>query len=321
VWWVLFVITLVPGRGDSDREHRGTAVRSFPIFAALVTVTLAMSATPAAAQTIGRAPAAGAVVVRDEIDGVSVARDVSFPQCGAPLPALSSGSAGVLGVNDGSSFTTNRCLVPELAWAKRLASAPAFYTNTGNPGPARTEHWPIGQTSPKVCSAADPNSLACSFEYGWNAGRQAFGVAADAARRLHHVDADAARHRAANVEWWLDVETMNSWLTITGAPTRAAEQRDTAALVGQFDALLFAGVTQIGIYSTPYQWGVITGGTRAGNAQFGPTAQWLAGYGSKAAATAGCSDNTFMPGSVQMTQYLAHDGFDADVICTGPDPA
>ncbi len=76
---------------------------------------------------------------------------------------------------------------------------------------------------------------------------------------------------------------------------------------------------QIGIYSTPFQWGLITGGTRAGNAQFGPTMQWLAGYASKADATAGCSDAGFTAGPVRMTQYLATDGFDADVMCAGTD--
>ena len=295
-------------------------MRFSPIFVSVVTVSMVMTAVPAASETIGRA-AERAVALRDETESVGVARDISFPQCGGRLPALSSGSDGVLGANDGSTFTTNPCLVKELAWAKRLPSAPAFYTNTGDPGPVRAKHWPIGQTSPKVCSGADPNSVACSFDYGWNAGWQAFGVAAEAARRLHHVDVESARRRAANVEWWLDVETMNSWLAVSGSPTRAAEQRDTASLVGQYDALRFAGVEQIGIYSTVYQWGLITGGTRAVNAQFGPTAQWLAGYASKAAATAGCSDKGFMPGTVRMTQYLAADGFDADVICAGPDPA
>ena len=111
---------------------------------------------------------------------------------------------------------------------------------------------------------------------------------------------------------------MNSWLTLDGSPTRAAQQRDTASLLGEYAALLFAGVKQVGIYSTPYQWALITGDTRAGNAQFGPVPQWLAGYESKAAAAAGCADHGFMPGSVRMTQYLASDGFDADVVCTGP---
>jgi hypothetical protein len=294
-------------------------VRCSPIttVAALVTLTLGVGVgTAGASESVARsAGASRAVPARDSTGDVRVARDISFPQCGAPMPTTHSGSIGILGTNGGASFTTNPCLVEELAWAKQLPVAPAFYANTGNPGPSLSKHWPIGQTSPRVCSAADPNSIACSFDYGWNAGWQSFHAATDAAQQLHHVDRESARHRAANVEWWLDVETMNSWLTLDGSPTPAAQARDTASLVGQYAALLFAGVTRIGIYSTPYQWSLITGGTRAGNAQFGPVPQWLAGYESKADAAAGCSDRGFMPGAVRMTQYLAADGFDADVVC------
>jgi hypothetical protein len=246
---------------------------------------------------------------------IRVARDLSFPQCIGSLPTSSSGSIGVLGTNDGTAFTSNPCLVKELDWAKRLPSAPAFYANTGNPGPSIAKHWPIGQTSPKSCTASNPDSVACSFDYGWNAGRQSFATATDAAQRLHHVTRSDARARAANVEWWLDVETMNSWLTVDDAPTRAGEQRDTATILGEVAALRFAGVAQVGIYSTPFQWDLITGGSRSTAAQFGPTRQWLAGYESKAAAIAGCTDPGFMTGRVHMTQYLASDGFDGDIVC------
>jgi hypothetical protein len=292
----------------------------FTSVAAMAAVAIVVSATPAASEAVGRdgAPAVRSVAAHDGAGDFRIARDVSFPQCGGPLPKATSGSLGVLGTNNGAAFTTNPCLVTELAWAKRLPSPPAFYANTGNPGPARSKHWPIGQTSPKVCAASNPNSIGCSFDYGWNAGQQSFRAATDAAQRLHRVSRDDARHRAANVQWWLDVETMNSWLTVDGSPTRAAAQRDTAALVGQVDALLFAGVTQVGIYSTPYQWDLITGGSSVTNGQFGPLGQWLAGYESKAEAAAGCGHKGFMAGPVRMTQYLAADGFDANVICVDP---
>src|SRR5438270_12738670 len=74
-------------------------------------------------------------------------RDVSFPQCGAKLPARDNARFGVLGANGGASFTVNPCLLEQLRWSKRLAEPPAFYANTGNPGPSRAKHWPIGQTS------------------------------------------------------------------------------------------------------------------------------------------------------------------------------
>lgn len=267
------------------------------VAAAVVVSTAAFGAAPAAAGE------------------VRVARDLSFPQCIGTLPRSTSGSVGVLGTNNGIAYSTNPCLSRELEWAKRLSSAPAFYANTGNPGPAIAKHWPIGQAGPRVCSAASPNSIGCSYDYGWNAARQSFSSATDAAQRLHHIDRSDARRRVANVDWWLDVETMNTWLAVDGVPSRAAQVRDTAAIVGEMESLRYLGVSQVGIYSTSYQWNVITGGAKVTAGQFGATPQWLAGYESKAAAITGCDGAAFMVSRVHMTQYLASDGFDADIIC------
>lgn len=296
--------------------------RGRSIFVAVVaSATVAVSAPPAVSQTIGRAVivrpaavsfAAGQFVTNGEI----VARDVSFPQCGGSMPRARGATLGVLGTNNGTSYTSNPCLVTELAWAKRLASPPAFYANTANPGPRRSTHWPLGQSTPRVCSSSDPNSLGCSYDYGWNAGLQSLAVATEAAQRLHHVDWANARHRAANVDWWLDVETMNSWQAVEGHATSAAQRRDVETLVGEVDALRLAGVARVGVYSTAYQWNLITGGSKVTHTAFARTPQWLAGYASHSAATAGCAQRGFTRGPVVMTQYLGRDGFDADVLCT-----
>lgn len=246
---------------------------------------------------------------------VVVARDLSYPQCGAALPRAGASTMGVLGTNGGMSFTDNPCLVTELAWAKRLPGAPAFYANTGNPGPGRGEHWPIGQTSPQLCSASEPNSLACSFDYGWNAASQSYRRATAAAQLLHKVDWENASHRAANVDWWLDVETMNSWQTTDGSYTRAEQDRDVATIAGEMDALHNVGVAEVGIYSTVSQWTEITGNATSARARFAGVPQWLAGYDSPYDAAAACGHDGFTGGPVRLTQYLGKDGFDADVVC------
>jgi hypothetical protein len=295
-------------------------VHRLPSLTAAVSVAVAitLAATPAAATPAAATPAPAAPVVRTvAVVAPDFARDISFPQCNGPLPAETSADLGVLGTNNGIAFTRNPCLVHQLAWAKRLPQPPAFYANTGNPGPGRSRHWPIGQTSPKVCSAADPSSLGCSYDYGWNAGWHSYSVAVDAAQELHRVSRWNARARAANVDWWLDVGTMNSWQSREGATSRAGQDRDIAALQGELDALRMAGVDRVGIYSTPYQWTVITGAGSAARAHFGGLPQWLAGYGSRAAAIAGCADPGFTGGPVAMTQYLGRDGFDADAVCRG----
>ena len=245
----------------------------------------------------------------------SAGRDVSWPQCGTALPAAA--SFGVIGVNGGASFTRNPCLAAQLGWAKTLARPPAFYANTGDPGPAYTARWPLGQARPRWCSPQEPNSLACSFDYGWNAGVDAFSAAMDGAQRLHHYDRATAHRRVANVDWWLDVEILNSWQTLEDAygPNRAARERDVAALAGQIDALWGQGVGRVGIYSTAYQWDAITGGHRITRDWFAANPAWLAGFSGSEDAVEGCTYRSFTGGPVLMTQYLGADGLDTDAWC------
>ena len=277
-------------------------------------VSLGAQAAPAASRSAALAGRRTVARLADSVDPL-IARDVSFPQCGGPLPQLDNGYAGVLGTNNGISFSRNPCLVAQLRWAKRLAGPPAFYVNTGNPGPARARVWPRGQSSPKLCSASNPDSLGCAYDYGWNAARDSYAHAVDAAQRLHHVDRANARSRAANVAWWLDVETMNSWRTLDDGVSSHAQRSDVAAIAGEVDALRTIGVESVGIYSTRFQWNQITGGSRVTQGQFAGIPVWLAGYGSKTDAIDGCTDSSFTGGTVQMTQYLGSDGFDADVVC------
>src|SRR5262249_48589613 len=159
-------------------------------------------------------------------------------------------------------FTRNPCLATQLGWAKTLQEPPAFYANTGNPGPAHPKHWPLGQTLPRRCSAREPNSIGCSYDYGWNGANDSFEKAMDGAQQWNGYDRATARRRVANVDWWLDVEMLNSWQTLSSkyGATRASQARDTAALLGAVRALWARGVQQVGIYSTKYQWGLITGG-------------------------------------------------------------
>ena len=248
--------------------------------------------------------------------GVTTGRDVSFPQCGgAPLPR--NAAFGVIGVNGGSAFTKNPCLASQLGWAKRLPGAPAFYANTGNPGPYYSTHWPIGQRAPFACRASDPNSLACSFDYGWNAGIDAFNTATYGAQQLHHYSRATASQHVANVDWWLDVEILNSWQTLEGAYglTPASGRRDALALVGETYALRSRGVQRVGIYSTTWQWSTITGGGKVIPDWFRGAPVWFAGFESLAHAVAGCSRPTFTAGPVLMTQYLGADQLDNNVWC------
>jgi hypothetical protein len=224
--------------------------------------------------------------------------DISYPQCGKALPGPIDG--GIVGVNGGIVLSGNPCLATEYAWAQRATTyAPAFYANTGNPGPAYSSHWPAGQQTPQVCSGA--NDTACSYDYGWNAAKDSFARAA------------AVTATAASATWWLDVETGNSWQTLVSAygQTPASMANDRAALAGAVAALSDSGVTTVGIYSTSYQWGQITGGT---GTQFAAQPVWVAGVGSLSNAQSNCRSTSFTGGKVLLAQY-ALNGYDADLHC------
>ena len=224
--------------------------------------------------------------------------DVSYPQCGKTLPAPADG--GIVGVNGGVVLSSNPCLSTEWTWATRATTyAPAFYANTGNPGPAYSSHWPAGQTSPQSCDGS--NSEACSYDYGWNYGKDALAKAS------------TVTTSPASVQWWLDVETGNSWETLESAygQTAAAQANDRASIAGAVAALKAGGVTNVGIYSTSYQWTQITGGS---GTQFAAQPVWVAGVGSLSTAQRNCSSTSFTGGVVTLAQY-ALNGYDADYHC------
>ena len=276
---------------------------------------LGASALVAAAVLVALAPAAEAGA-KPKPPSSSLGYDVSYPQCNQTLP---SATFAIVGVNAGIVFSANPCLgtgdgPSELAWAERASNrAPAFYANTGDPGPAYSSHWPVGQTAPRVCDASAPNSADCSYDYGWNAAKDSFGDAVTAEQQVHGSSTAAATSAAAQAPWWLDVEAGNSWETLEAAygQTAVARANDVAALDGAVAALQSRGVAQVGFYSTAYQWTQITGGT---GTHFAANPDWVAGFSSAKTAQAGCASTGFTGGSVNLTQYHAN-GLDADYPC------
>jgi hypothetical protein len=218
--------------------------------------------------------------------------DISYPQCGAAYP--SKPAFGIVGVNKGIVLSANPCLASEITWAGGTKAG--LYANTGNPGPALSSHWPTGQASPRTCDAANPDTTDCAYDYGWNAARDSYADAATAWTALGLSGSPAAS------TWWLDVETSNSW--------RSTTSLNVAALQGEVAGLQSRGVARIGVYSTAYQWGVITGSTTA----FSAYPSWIAGASSQKNAQSRCGGSGFTGGPTALVQYL-YQGFDADVAC------
>ena len=256
----------------------------------------------------GTAAVAAAPPPRDLVTGGSKAAkpatigyDISYPQCGGPFPR--DPAFGIVGVNRGLVFSANPCLgagsgPSQLAWAGLHAG---LYANTGNPGPQLSSHWPVGQTSPRSCTAAQPDTADCAYDYGWNAAADSYATAVRAYVALGWADAGATRTPVAN-SWWLDVETANSW--------RADTSLNVAALQGAADYLQSVGATSVGFYSTPTMWSQITGNTTA----FSGYRTWVAGASSLQAAKSRCAGSGFTGGGVQLSQF-PKSGFDADVAC------
>jgi hypothetical protein len=204
--------------------------------------------------------------------------DVSIPQCSEQLPAPA--GFAVVGVNGGVAFSGNPCLGDEFAWASRSGARPQLYMNLGDPGP-QSPHW--RQPGPRACAAADRLCLASN--YGANS-------ATDAMARAGAVGAHSLR-------WWLDVEMANTWAGDTA--------QNVAAIQGAAGALRGRGAT-VGIYSSAYQWGAITGGWRVA------LPNWLGGAHDAAQAAGWCGSAGFSGGPVQLVQYPTAT-VDGDLSC------
>jgi hypothetical protein len=230
--------------------------------------------------------------------------DISYPQCGGLFPG--SVLFGIVGVNDGIVYSANPCLgsgdgASELAWAETYEPAAILYANTANPGPALSTHWPTGQATPRVCDATNTDSADCAYDYGWNAAADSYRVAVQAYISIGKLRTGATQTPRPN-EWWLDVETANSW--------ESNPANNVAELQGEIAYLQSQGVTTAGFYANSSDWQAITGGTTA----FSGYPSWRAGGGSQAAAQSYCGTNGFTGGPIKYSQY-ASGGYDADVRC------
>jgi hypothetical protein len=273
-------------------------VRRLLLTAALAGAALAVTAAPAFAMNPardGEAAATGAGKPGGPGGGNAKLRgyDISYPQCGGAYPT--NVAFAIVGVNGGRVFSQNPCLADQLRWGGGAAAE--VYINTGNPGPELSSFWPVGQTSPRVCSASNPDTADCAYDYGWNAAQHSYQTL-EAAYATRGITANPNA-----TAWWLDVETSNSW--------REDVALNVAALHGEVDYLKSRGVTNLGFYSTTVQWGEITGASKS----FSTYSSWGAGAPNESVAKRHCTSTPgFTGGRLAMVQYI-YDGFDANVRC------
>ena len=205
-----------------------TLLRALAVGAALA--ALALTAIPASASGDYVTSANGA--------------DISWPQCDQPLPDIPPETFGVVGVNDGETFTVNPCFRQEWEWMKGgHAGASSVYINLD-----------YGTTTDgySQCSADDP--VCGAYDYGYKAAEFAY------TRANYETGGESLKAST----WWLDVETVSHW---------ADDQFLNARLVsGAVDYLKTTG-HRIGVYSTARQWHEIVGGWNPGPG----IGNWVAG--------------------------------------------
>jgi hypothetical protein len=205
-----------------------------------------------------------------------VGYDISWPQCGGALPAPS--ALAIVGVNNGSAFTTNPCFAREAAWAGLNLSV---YINLSAPDPTHPQQFANGPAG-----ACAPGASACdSYNYGYNA-------AANSIAQLRFAG-------YAPKDVWLDVETSNVW-----SPNTALNDQ---VIAGAISALQQSGARP-GLYSTAYQYSVIAGAFRSA------VPEWLATGNGLAIPSPGCATASFTGGRVTLVQGFLGP-FDGDFAC------
>lgn len=274
-----------------------TALKSVVVVLAAVAAVLGLSGSASAAVT-------------------TTGYDVSYPQCGAPLPY--SPAFGIVGVNGGLATTSNPCLAAQLTWAWSSSGAARpqpraqLYLNTANPGAMtpRVASWPsTGSTPYGTCTGT--NSTACSWEYGRERAQGSVTTLTSAAQ-VAMVDG-----RPSSYIWWLDVESINTWQSQGADPADVtvadAQARNRATLEGM-TAYLAAQGGRIGLYSTSAQWGPIVGPVPTTSNLAGRNS-WLPGATTLNGAIANCAKPALTPGGhVTLTQYVVND-LDRDHSC------
>ncbi len=207
----------------------------------------------------------------------SVGQDISWPNC-ANLK-FDPASFGIVGVNGGLSFHPNPCIGAESSLYKQNLS---LYVNTGFPGKPRDL---LFQYSPLDCSSDNTGCLA--YNYGFNAGRYATNYA-------------LSRGVVSN-NWWLDVESINSWST--------SPVINQLSLIGEKDGINSAvNPSSLGYYAFPPGWKILT------NDWKNNLPNWVASNSNYYdVAVKQCNGFNFTGGKTQLTQYIGK--LDLDISC------
>lgn len=206
-------------------------------------------------------------------------------------------------------------MASQLSWAsaaKTGSNQPKvqLYVNTANPAEDSAyswASWPKTSTPENPygnCSGERTNNEACSWQYGWNRSAETERYFMEQAQ-VAGISTDTSKY-----VWWLDVETMNSWQS----SNNDALIRNTAAIEG-FAAYYQSKYAKVGLYSTGYQWGVITGNNIGENSNLRGLANWRPSGSTLTNAISNCKVAPLTTdGYISLTQYV-QGGIDKNHSC------
>lgn len=209
--------------------------------------------------------------------------DESYPDCSKPF--IGGKVLGIVGVSGGRNFTLNPCLDKEIS----LFTEPELYINSDYTGINYSRKY---NGSPKKCP---PNNELClAYDYGFHAGAEAYNY--------------AKRQGVTSKTIWLDVETSNSWNKNPGF--------NIQSISGEIEAIKDSfHPSSLGIYSTSYQWGIITAGNQHDIGWKNNLPVWYATAQPDAEkAKTYCVSHSFTDGLVKMVQF-GGSSYDQDVEC------
>jgi hypothetical protein len=214
--------------------------------------------------------------------------------------SLTSGSSfAIIQATNGKPYSTvdPSCFATELAAAQQLPAAPEFYLNLADPGRAKSAHW--GQGGPKGCPATPNYDVACGYDYGYEAAKQA-------------VEFAAGQGATAGSRWWVDVESGKQGNTWGSADQEAPKHAATnvAVIQGALHYLSAHGYPG-GVYTETAWWDPITDSSTA----FSKVPVWGGGAGSAANARANCKQVSITGGPALIAQWFSDEAVDHDVAC------
>ncbi len=251
--------------------------------------------TPVSAPVVGIA----AVNIPTAYSPGATGYDVSNFQCSALPPTA---PLAIVEATGWSFSYQNPCLAQEAQWAGQNLSLYAFinWPSDGTNSPTNFGS-PSFMTGPAGnCAATDLNCQA--YNFGFKQAQYSYQY--------------AQTSNVSSPNWWLDVETSGQWAATTQGPNLlapAAQAQDYQDILGAINFFKSVGVA-VGVYSTPRQWGQITGGAiLPANTQI-----WVALPGVDP-STACSASNSFGGGQVVLVQTgsatINGHTYDTDLTC------